>query len=189
VDVAPLVVVVDVQEPVVRVERVEGDRVEAFLDLRPHARADVQEGLLAHLVVLDEENPAGALDDVESFGLARRCAHVDRLLETLRDGSQREERLGRAVRHLRNLRGLRPLQPLARSRDRALVDRAGRLHADGLGRRGPVAAAGCQPSRQQKDGEPGLHEAQEGQNASPGKGTRPTREPFARMTMMRLGPA
>jgi hypothetical protein len=83
--VAPKIRVVDVEEVVLRVVRVERDRQEPPLAAARDLRAHVQERRLPKVSVLDDADQPGLLDDVDAVGLARRGGHVERSVEACKD--------------------------------------------------------------------------------------------------------
>jgi hypothetical protein len=68
----------------------EGEPEQSLLPVRRDQAPDVEERRRAALAVLEHEDPAALLDDVEPAGLALRAGDEDRLLEPTRDGSRRE---------------------------------------------------------------------------------------------------
>ena len=77
--------VVDVEEMVPRVARMERDREQAPLAAARHARVDVEERLPAKLPAHDDGDHPALLDDVEPAGLARRRGQMGQPAEPADD--------------------------------------------------------------------------------------------------------
>ncbi len=88
--VAVRVRVVDVEQPVGCVVRVEGDRQQALLATALDEGGDVEERASEHAPVLDDTDPSCLLDDVEPPLLSGRRGDVHRRLEARSDAHQPE---------------------------------------------------------------------------------------------------
>jgi hypothetical protein len=64
----------------------ECDRVKPFLDRGTNEPSDVEERFGPNPIVLEDEDAAGALDDVDAVRLGCRRGHVDGTFQLLGDG-------------------------------------------------------------------------------------------------------
>jgi hypothetical protein len=83
--VAPVVGVLDVEEPVLRVARVERKPEQALLAARGDLAVDVEERPCAHAPVLEDDDLAVLEHDVDATPLATRSDHLKRGVEPRRD--------------------------------------------------------------------------------------------------------
>ena len=76
--------VVDVEESIARVPRIEGDAQQSLLAAVPHSARDVEEGRRQQLPTFHDANAARLFDDEES-GIIGRSREVDRIRQPLHD--------------------------------------------------------------------------------------------------------